>query len=151
MAILTDMLDNDYSFFLCLVFNYFWSYLDFIYFLFFIFFLFYIFYFNFLILYDLSWFFRNFYLLILLLVSIFLLPQMWNILPAFSSWQPSLYLNILGVLDGSVAASTGLSGVVWWKGFILYGVIILALEWMFSKVFSYIPTATSGLQRREQI
>lgn len=100
---------------------------------------------------GLSWIFRNFYLSILLVVSIFLLPQMWNILPAFSSWQPSLYLNILGVLDGSVAASTGLSGVVWWKGFILYGVIILALEWMFSKVFSYIPTATSGLQRREQI
>lgn len=59
-------------------------------------------------------------------------------------------MNNRGVIDGSVAASTGLSGVVWWKGFILYGVIILALEWVFSKVFSYIPTATLGLQRREQ-
>ena len=97
-----------------------------------------------------SWIFRNFYLTILLVTSLFLLPQIWHFLPAFSSWQPSLYLNILGVLDGSLAANTGLSGVVWWKGFILYGVIILFLEWMYSKVFSYIPTATSGLQRREQ-
>ncbi|MEY8292073.1 hypothetical protein AAK882_05415 [Carnobacteriaceae bacterium 52-44] len=100
---------------------------------------------------GLSWIFRNFYLTILLVAGLFLLPQMWNFLPAFSSWQPSLYLNILGVLDGSVAASTGWSGVVWWKGFIIYGVIVLVLEWLFSKVFSYIPTATSGLQRREQV
>ena len=100
---------------------------------------------------GLSWIFRNFYLTILLVAGLFLLPQMWNFLPAFSSWQPSLYLNILGVLDGSVAASTGLSGVVWWKGIIIYGVMVLALEWLFSKVFSYIPTATSGLQRREQV
>ena len=100
---------------------------------------------------GLSWIFRNFYLTILLVAGFFLLPQMWSFLPAFSSWQPSLYLNILGVLDGSVAASTGLSGVVWWKGIIIYGVMVLALEWLFSKVFSYIPTATSGLQRREQV
>lgn len=100
---------------------------------------------------GLSWIFRNFYLTILLVAGLFLLPQMWSFLPAFSSWQPSLYLNILGVLDGSVAASTGLSGVVWWKGIIIYGVMVLALEWLFSKVFSYIPTATSGLQRREQV
>ena len=99
---------------------------------------------------GLSWIFRNFYLTILIVTGLFLLPQMWNFLPTFSSWQPSLYLNVLGVLDGSVAASTGLSGVVWWKGFIIYGVIILVLEWVFNKVFSYIPTATSGLQRREQ-
>src|SRR5699024_11290012 len=97
---------------------------------------------------GLSWVFRNFYLTILIVTGLFLLPQMWNFLPTFSSWQPSLYLNVLGVLDGSVAASTGLSGVVWWKGFIIYGVIILVLEWVFNKVFSYIPTATSGLQRR---
>jgi len=76
---------------------------------------------------------------------------MWNVLPAFSSWQPSLYLNIQGVLDGSTAATTGLSGVVWWKGFLLYGVIILLLEWLFGKVFSFIPTATAGLQRREEV
>jgi len=100
---------------------------------------------------GLSWIFRNFYLTILLVAGLFLLPQMWNVLPAFSSWQPSLYLNIQGVLDGSTAATTGVSGVVWWKGFLLYGVIILLLEWLFGKVFSFIPTATAGLQRREEV
>lgn len=99
---------------------------------------------------GLSWIFKNFYLTILLIGSIFLLPQMWSFLPAFSSWQPSLYLNIFNVLDGTTAAATGLSGVVWWKGYIVYGVMIVLLEFVFSKVFSYIPTATSGLQRREQ-
>lgn len=99
---------------------------------------------------GLSWIFKNFYLTILLIGSIFLLPQMWSFLPAFSSWQPSLYLNIFNVLDGTTAAATGLNGIVWWKGYIVYGVMIVLLEFVFSKVFSYIPTATSGLQRREQ-
>lgn len=104
----------------------------------------------FLITTGLSWIFRNFYLTILLVSGLFLVPQIWHFLPAFSSWQPSLYLNILGVLDGSTAASTGLSGVVWWKGLIIYLVMLLILNGIFGKVFSYIPTATSGLQRREQ-
>lgn len=99
---------------------------------------------------GLSWIFKNFYLTILLIGSIFLLPQMWSFLPAFSSWQPSLYLNIFNVLDGTTAAATGLNGIVWWKGYIVYGVMVVLLEFVFNKVFSYIPTATSGLQRREQ-
>lgn len=99
---------------------------------------------------GLSWIFRNFYLTIILVVSLFLLPQIWTAIPAFSSWQPSLYLNILGVLDGTTAASTGLPGVVWYKGVIIYIVMLIVLEFVFSKVFSYIPTATAGLQRREQ-
>lgn len=99
---------------------------------------------------GLSWIFRNFYLTIILVVSLFLLPQIWSFIPAFSSWQPSLYLNILGVLDGTTAASTGLTGVAWSKGVLIYLVMLLALDWLFGKVFSYIPTATSGLQRREQ-
>ncbi len=99
---------------------------------------------------GLSWIFRNFYLTILLVIGLFLVPSIWEVLPAFSSWQPSLYLNILGVLDGSTAASTGLTGIVWWKGFIIYGVLLFIVELLFSKVFSYIPTATSGLQRREK-
>lgn len=97
-----------------------------------------------------SWIFRNFYLTILLVVGLFLVPQIWQVLPPFSSWQPSLYLNILGVLNGTIATTTGLSGVVWWKGFIVYGVTIVVLEVIFSRVFSFIPTATQGLQRREQ-
>jgi len=99
---------------------------------------------------GLSWIFNNFYLTIILVSSLFLLPHIWTILPAFSSWQPSLYLNILGVLEGSTAEVTGLSGVVWWKALIVYGVIIIVLEFIFSKVFSYIPTPTQGLQRREE-
>lgn len=99
---------------------------------------------------GLSWIFRNIYLTIILSVAIFTIPQIWSFLPAFSSWQPSLYLNISGVLQGTTAAATGLSGIVWWKGFIIYGVIILLLEWVFSKIFSFIPSAASGLQRRVQ-
>lgn len=99
---------------------------------------------------GLSWIFRNIYLTIILSVALFSLPQIWSVLPAFSSWQPSLYLNIFNVLQGTTAAATGLSGVVWWKAFIVYGVVILLLEWVFSKVFSFIPSATSGLQRRVQ-
>lgn len=97
-----------------------------------------------------SWIFRNFYLTIILTSMLFILPQIWNVVPAFSSWQPSLYLNIFGVLQGTTAAATGLSGVVWWKGFIVYGGMILGLEVIYNKVFSYIPSATSGLQRRVQ-
>lgn len=99
---------------------------------------------------GLSWIFKNFYLTILLVGSLSFLPQIWTFLPAFSSWQPSLYIHLLGVLQGSTAKTTGLVGVEWWKAFIVYGVLIIALEGIFSKVFSFIPTATSGLQRREQ-
>lgn len=104
----------------------------------------------FLITTGLSWIFRNFYLTILLISGLFLVPQIWNFIPAFSSWQPSLYFNLLGVLDGSTAAITGLSGVVWWKAPIVYLVMVLILNGIFGKVFSYIPSPTSGLQRRVQ-
>lgn len=100
---------------------------------------------------GLSWIFKNIYLTILLVSSIYFVPQIWQVLPAFSSWQPSLYLNIFGVLQGTTAINTGLAGVVWYKSFILYGVILIILEFVFKKVFSYIPTTTAGLQRREQV
>ena len=99
---------------------------------------------------GLSWIFRNIYLTILLVCSLFFLPQIWQVIPAVSSWQPSLYLNIFEVLQGTTAMKTGLPGVVWYKSFFLYIVIILFLELIFKHVFSYIPTATAGLQRREQ-
>ena len=99
---------------------------------------------------GLSWIFRNIYLTILITVGVFFIPQVWNFLPAFSSWQPSLYLDLLGVLQGTTAMNTGLEGIVWWKAIIAYGVLILGLEFVFSKVFSYIPTGAAGLQRREQ-
>lgn len=99
---------------------------------------------------GLSWIFRNIYLTILITVGVFFIPQVWNFLPAFSSWQPSLYLDLFGILQGTTAMNTGLEGIVWWKAIIAYGVLILGLELLFSKVFSYIPTGTAGLQRREQ-
>lgn len=100
---------------------------------------------------GLSWIFRNIYLTIMLVSAIYFVPQIWQIIPALSSWQPSLYLNIFGVLQGTTAANTGLTGVVWYKSFILYAVMILIIEFIFKKVFSYIPTTTAGLQRREQV
>lgn len=99
---------------------------------------------------GLSWIFRNIYLTIICSVGVFFIPQIWQILPSFSSWQPSLYINLFAVLQGETAASTGLVGVVWWKALIAYMLLILLLEWLFAKVFSYIPTGTTGLQRRVQ-
>ncbi len=99
---------------------------------------------------GLSWMFRNIYLTILLVSSLFLLPQIWAFIPAFSSWQPSLYFNIFNVLQGTTAKTTSLSGVVWWKGLFVFGLMILALELFFNQVFAYIPTVSSGLKRREE-
>lgn len=99
---------------------------------------------------GLSWIFKNIYLTILLVSGAYFVPQVWQVFPAFSSWQPSLYLNVFEVLQGTTAANTGLSGVVWYKSFVLYGVILILLEFIFKKVFSYIPSTTTGLQRREQ-
>lgn len=100
---------------------------------------------------GLSWIFKNIYLTIILVSLLFFIPEIWSVLPAFSSWQPSLYLQIHNVLQGVTAAQTGLSGVVWWKAFIAFSSMILGLEWVFTKVFSRIPTKTAGLQRREQV
>lgn len=97
---------------------------------------------------GLSWITRNFYLTILIVAALFTLPQIWQVIPAFSSWQPSLYFDLMSVLDGSTALSTGLDGVVWWKAPILYIVSIVGLEVVFSGIFSRIPTATFGLKRR---
>jgi hypothetical protein len=97
---------------------------------------------------GLSWFIRNSYLTILLVSGLFIVPQIWQYIPAFSSWQPSLYLNLLGVISGTTAQSTGLSGVVWWKAGIIYLALIIVLEIIFEFIFSKIPTETTGLKRR---
>lgn len=99
---------------------------------------------------GLSWVFKNIYITILIVSSLFVLPKIWTLIPPFSSCQPSLYLNIHEVLQGTVAKNTGLTGVVWWKGFFTLLIIVLILEFVFAKVFSYIPTKTAGLQRREK-
>ncbi len=99
---------------------------------------------------GLSWIFKNIYITILIVSSLFALPQIWTFIPAFSSWQPSLYLNIFEVIQGTTARNVGLNGIVWWKGLFAYGVLIIILELIFDQVFSYIPTKTAGLQRREE-
>lgn len=97
---------------------------------------------------GLSWFIRNSYLTILLVSGLYLVPQIWQIIPAFSSWQPSLYLNLNNVLNGTMASLTGLNGVVWWKAGLVYLLMIVILEIVFNQVFSKIPTETTGLKRR---
>lgn len=97
---------------------------------------------------GLSWFIRNSYLTILITVGLYAIPQVWQFAPAFSSWQPSLYLNILGVMDGSAAATTSLENILWWKAAIVFIVLIIVIELIFEVVFSRIPTETTGLKRR---
>ena len=97
---------------------------------------------------GLSWFIRNSYLTILLVSGLYLVPQIWQIIPAFSSWQPSLYLNLNNVLNGTMASLTGLNGVVWWKAGLVYLLMVVILEIVFNQVFSKIPTETTGLKRR---
>lgn len=97
---------------------------------------------------GLSWFIKNAYLTILIVAGLYLVPRLWEIIPAFSSWQPSLYLNLFEVMNGSMADMTGLSSVVWWKAGIIYLLMIVVLEFVFDRVFSRIPTETSGLKRR---
>lgn len=97
---------------------------------------------------GLSWFIRNSYLTILLVSGLYLVPQIWQVIPAFSSWQPSLYLNLNNVLNGTMASLTGLNGVVWWKAGLVYLLMIVILEIVFNQVFSKIPTETTGLKRR---
>jgi hypothetical protein len=97
---------------------------------------------------GLSWFIRNSYLTILLIAGLFVLPRVWSYIPPLSSWQPSVYLDLMGVIDGSLAQSLGLNGVVWWKAGIVYLLVIILLEIIFQFVFSKIPTETTGLKRR---
>lgn len=98
---------------------------------------------------GLSWIFRNIYVTMLAVSGLFLLPTIWSFVPAFSSWQPSLYLNIFNVLRGTAAQNTELMGIVWWKGLFVFVLLTLMVEWVFGRVFSYIPTKTAGLKRRE--
>lgn len=98
----------------------------------------------------LSWVLKNIYLTLLLGVSIFFLPQLWTFIQPISSWQPSLYFNLLEVLDGQMALKTNMSGVVWWKAFPAFILSGLIIEGIMSRVFSYIPSQTAGLQRRER-
>lgn len=98
---------------------------------------------------GLSWMIRNIYLTILLVVGVFFLPNIWQFITPITSWQPSIYMDLLSVLQGERARSTGLSTIEFWKIPIVLIVLMILLEWVFSRVFSLIPTKTLGLNRRE--
>ena len=97
---------------------------------------------------GLSWVFRTIYLTILMTLSIYFVPFLWQVVQAFTSWQPSLYFHIESELMGDMAAKTGLSGVFSWKGLILFLVSFLLIEAIFNKFFDRIQTQSHGLQRR---
>lgn len=98
---------------------------------------------------GLSWFIRNIYLTILLVVGIFFLPAIWNGIQPFSSWQPTLYMNPLQIIQGRSAQIYGLTGLEFWKIPIILFILWIILEVVFSNIFSLIPTKTLGLKRRE--
>lgn len=98
---------------------------------------------------GLSWIIRNMYVTILLLLSLYFLPQVWQTLPAVSSWQPSLYMDPLGVVSGETSQMVGLQGVEFWKMSVILLGLAIGLELAFAKIFSLIPTRTMGLKRRE--
>lgn len=96
-----------------------------------------------------SWIFKNIYLTILATVSLLFVPQVWTLVPAISSWQPSLYFNLFEVLNGQTALKTNLPGVVWWKAIPAFLILAFMVHLLMTKIYSYIPSQTNGLQRRE--
>lgn len=100
---------------------------------------------------GLSWMNRNVYLTIGCVIAIYYLPFIWTIIPAFSSFQPSLYLHLSSVFKGMDAEKFGLNGIAYWKIPIVYLLTWGILEGIFHFVFDLIPTQTSGLKRRETV
>lgn len=98
---------------------------------------------------GLSWIIRNVYLTIGLVVSVYFIPSIWQLVEPFSSWQPSLYLQIVPVIRGTSAEQFGLASVTSWKMLLLLLVCLLILEGVFAAVFNFIPTKTMGLKRRK--
>lgn len=98
---------------------------------------------------GLSWMIRNVYLTVGLGVSVYFIPYMWQIIEPFSSWQPSLYLNIVPVVTGMSAEQFGLPGVHVWKMPFMFLFFLIVLEGVFRWVFDFIPTQTNGLKRRK--
>ncbi|MBM6615972.1 hypothetical protein JTF06_13855 [Desemzia sp. RIT804] len=97
---------------------------------------------------GLSWIIRNIYLTIGLVVGVYFIPSIWQLVEPFSSWQPSLYLQIVPVVRGTSAEQFGLASITSWKMMLLLIVYLLILEGIFTAVFNFIPTKTMGLKRR---
>lgn len=92
---------------------------------------------------------RNVYLTIGLTAGMYFLPFIWSVVEPFSSWQPSLYLHIVPVVSGVSAQQFGFTGIHLWKTPIMFLILLLVLELVFSWVFDFIPTQTLGLKRRK--
>lgn len=105
-------------------------------------------YFLMLITVGLSWVFRTIYFTLILTLSLYFIPQFWQVIQPFSSWQPSLYFQIQPVLTGRMTLETGIPGIYFWKGFVLMLIVFILIEILFAYIFDCIQTQSIGLRRR---
>lgn len=97
---------------------------------------------------GLSWVFRTIYLTMMVTIGWYFIPMLWQTIDPISSWQPSLYLHIEPVLDGTSADAFGLPGIHFLKALVPLLLLILLVEALFAKIFDRIQTQTLGLKRR---
>ncbi|UJF15481.1 hypothetical protein LZ578_11005 [Jeotgalibaca sp. MA1X17-3] len=97
---------------------------------------------------GLSWVFRTTYLTIILVLGVYFFPFIWNFIPSFSSWQPSLYLHLQSIFSGEMAMQLQMPGITFEKAWIGILLLILFVEVLFTFLFDQIQTQTLGLQRR---
>lgn len=102
-----------------------------------------------LIITGLSWIIRNVYLTLFVTAGLILFYTIWQFFTPLTGWQPSFYTNIVGVLTGASAAQFQLPGIVFWRLPLIAIGVWLILEGVFHYIFSFIPTQTLGLKRRE--
>lgn len=102
-----------------------------------------------LIITGLSWMIRNVYLTLFVTAGLVMFYTIWQFLTPFTGWQPSFYTNIVGVLTGASAAQYQVPGIEFWRLPLVAIVVWLILEGAFHYIFSFIPTQTLGLKRRE--
>ncbi|MCC5894010.1 MAG: hypothetical protein JJU16_00980 [Alkalibacterium sp.] len=102
-----------------------------------------------LIITGLSWMIRNVYLTLFVTAGLVLFYTIWQFFTPLTGWQPSFYTNIVGVVTGSSAAQYQLPGIQFWRLPLIGGIVWLILEGVFHYIFSFIPTQTLGLKRRE--
>ncbi|PRY83137.1 hypothetical protein [Alkalibacterium olivapovliticus] len=102
-----------------------------------------------LIITGLSWMIRNVYLTLFVTAGLVMFYTIWQFFTPVTGWQPSFYTNIVGVVTGSSAAQYQLPGIEFWRLPLIGVGVWLMLEGVFHYIFSFIPTQTLGLKRRE--
>lgn len=95
-----------------------------------------------------SWMFRTIYLTILFTLGLYFVPSIWNMVPPLTAWQPSLYLQLEPVLNGTRAAGSQMAGISFEKAFLGILLLIGLVETGSTFLFDRIQTQTLGLQRR---